>query len=72
MVLNKRTGYKLGRTLGQPWGTVDARRKAVGSGLLKMFKDKTIGNGGMPTIGIWSKNCTSTYFVWCVLEYAQC
>lgn len=43
----------------QTWGEVDARRKAVGSGLLKMFQDGVIGNNGMPTVGIWSKNCAS-------------
>ena len=40
----------------QTWGTVDARRKALGSGLCKMFQDGTIGNGTLPAIGIWSKN----------------
>ncbi|KAH8107025.1 acetyl-CoA synthetase-like protein [Cristinia sonorae] len=43
----------------QSWGTVDARRKAVGSGLYKMFQDGTIGAGQYPTVGIWSKNCAN-------------
>ena len=43
----------------QSWGTIDARRRALGSGLLKLFEDGIIGGGDLRTVGIWSKNCPS-------------
>lgn len=43
----------------QSWATIDARRRAVGSGLLKLFEDGVIGGGDLRTVGIWSKNCPS-------------
>ena len=44
----------------QSWPEVDARRRALGSALHKLFQDRTLGGGDLPTVGIWSKNCPST------------
>ena len=44
----------------QTWPEVDARRRALGSALHKLFQDGTLGGGDLPTVGIWSKNCPST------------
>ncbi|KAM5538994.1 hypothetical protein V8D89_007217 [Ganoderma adspersum] len=41
----------------QTWPEVDARRRALGSALHKLFQDGTLGGGDLPTVGIWSKNC---------------
>ncbi|CAL1704352.1 unnamed protein product [Somion occarium] len=40
----------------QSYGTVDARRRAVGSGLLKLFNDGVLPAGTLKTVGVWSKN----------------
>ncbi len=47
----------------QTWPEVDARRRALGSALHKLFQDGTLGGGDLSTVGIWSKNCPSTYRV---------
>ncbi|THH33861.1 hypothetical protein EUX98_g219 [Antrodiella citrinella] len=60
------TPLKFGDYEWQSWGTVNARRKAVGSGLYKLFQDGTLGHGSLPTVGIWSKNCAN----WQVIEFA--
>ena len=44
----------------QTWPEVDARRRALGSALHKLFQEGTLGGGDLPTVGIWSKNCPST------------
>ncbi|TBU65954.1 acetyl-CoA synthetase-like protein [Dichomitus squalens] len=41
----------------QTWPEVDARRRALGSALHKLFQEGTLGGGDLPTVGIWSKNC---------------
>ncbi|KAH8102303.1 acetyl-CoA synthetase-like protein [Cristinia sonorae] len=38
------------------WATVDARRRALGSGIYKLFQDGTVGGGALKTVGIWSRN----------------
>ncbi|TCD69755.1 hypothetical protein EIP91_006291 [Steccherinum ochraceum] len=40
----------------QTYGTVDARRRAVGAGLYKLFQDGTLSSGALRTVGIWSRN----------------
>ncbi|KAI0807133.1 acetyl-CoA synthetase-like protein [Fomes fomentarius] len=50
----------------QSWPEVDARRRALGSALQKLFNDGTIGGGDLPTVGIWSKNCPN----WQVIDLA--
>ena len=46
----------------QSWPEVDARRRAVGSALHKLFQSKELGGGPLDTVGIWSKNCPSTFY----------
>ncbi|KAI0748011.1 acetyl-CoA synthetase-like protein [Daedaleopsis nitida] len=41
----------------QSWPEVDARRRALGSAIHKLFQDGKVGGGELPTVGIWSKNC---------------
>ncbi|KAI0079971.1 acetyl-CoA synthetase-like protein [Panus rudis PR-1116 ss-1] len=43
----------------QSYSTVDARRRAIGSGLYKLFNDGVLSGGDLRTVGIWSKNCAS-------------
>ncbi|THH29715.1 hypothetical protein EUX98_g4475 [Antrodiella citrinella] len=40
----------------QSYGTVDARRRAIGSGIYKLFRDGVVGGGTLQTVGIWSRN----------------
>ncbi|TCD68839.1 hypothetical protein EIP91_009553 [Steccherinum ochraceum] len=40
----------------QTWETVDKRRRALGSGLYKLFQDGAVSPGALRTIGIWSRN----------------
>lgn len=47
----------------QSYATVDARRRALGSGINKLFKDGVVGGGILPTVGIWSRNTPSEYDV---------
>lgn len=44
----------------ESWGSVDARRRAIGSGLQKLFRTGVLGGGQMETVGIWSRNIPST------------
>ncbi|TCD63627.1 hypothetical protein EIP91_005178 [Steccherinum ochraceum] len=57
---------KFGDYEWQTWGVVNARRKAIGSGLHKLFQDGVIGGTGLPTVGIWSKNCSN----WQLLDFS--
>ncbi|KAH9854117.1 acetyl-CoA synthetase-like protein [Lenzites betulinus] len=50
----------------QTWTEVDARRRAVGSALHKLFETGVLGGGDLPTVGIWSKNCPN----WQVVDLA--
>ena len=43
----------------QSWPEVDARRRAVGSAIHKLFQTKELGGYQLDTVGIWSKNCPS-------------
>ncbi len=45
----------------QTWPEVDARRRAVGSALHKLFQTKELVGGQYETVGLWSKNCPSAY-----------
>lgn len=45
----------------QTYGTVDARRRAVGAGLYKLFQDGTLSGGALRTVGIWSRNIPSGF-----------
>lgn len=45
----------------QSWGTVDARRRALGSGIYKLFQDGTVQGGDLRTVGIWSRNTASAF-----------
>ncbi|KAI0831191.1 acetyl-CoA synthetase-like protein [Trametes gibbosa] len=45
---------------------VDARRRAMGSALHKLFETGALGGGDLPTVGIWSKNCPN----WQVVDLA--
>ncbi len=55
----------------QSWGTIDARKRALGSGLLKLFEDGVIGGGDHRTVGVWSKNCPSkSHLTGCVSAYS--
>ncbi|GBE82345.1 acetyl-CoA synthetase-like protein [Sparassis latifolia] len=40
----------------QSYATVDARKRALGSGLHKLFRDGVLGGGEYETVGIWSRN----------------
>lgn len=40
----------------QTYAEVDARRRAVGSALLKLFNDGVLTSGDLKTVGLWSKN----------------
>ncbi|KAI0670490.1 acetyl-CoA synthetase-like protein [Trametes maxima] len=50
----------------QTWPEVDARRRAIGSALHKLFQTGALGGGDLPTVGIWSKNCPN----WQVIDLA--
>ncbi|CDO70787.1 hypothetical protein BN946_scf184798.g102 [Trametes cinnabarina] len=50
----------------QTWPEVDARRRAVGSALHKLFQSGALGGGDLPTVGIWSKNSPN----WQVIDLA--
>ena len=44
----------------QSWPEVDARRRAVGSAVHKLFKTgELVAGSDLETVGIWSKNCPS-------------
>lgn len=38
---------------------MDARRRAIGSAIHKLFETGVLGGGDLPTVGIWSMNCPS-------------
>lgn len=46
----------------QSWTEVDARRRAVGSAMHKMFQSGELGGRELDTVGIWSKNCPSACY----------
>ncbi|KAI0637080.1 acetyl-CoA synthetase-like protein [Trametes polyzona] len=50
----------------QTWTEVDARRRALGSAIHKLFETGVLGGGDLPTVGIWSKNCPN----WQVIDLA--
>ncbi|TFK88691.1 acetyl-CoA synthetase-like protein [Polyporus arcularius HHB13444] len=50
----------------QSWTEVDARRRALGSALHKLFQSGRVGGGDLPTVGIWSKNCAN----WQIIDLA--
>ncbi|RPD66021.1 acetyl-CoA synthetase-like protein [Lentinus tigrinus ALCF2SS1-7] len=50
----------------QSWTEVDARRRALGSALHKLFQTGKVGGGDLPTVGIWSKNCAT----WQIIDLA--
>ncbi|KAI0374775.1 acetyl-CoA synthetase-like protein [Pilatotrama ljubarskyi] len=50
----------------QTWTEVDARRRAVGSALHKLFETGVLGGGDLPTVGIWSKNSPN----WQIIDLA--
>ncbi|KAH9851919.1 acetyl-CoA synthetase-like protein [Lenzites betulinus] len=50
----------------ESWSEVDARRRAVGSALHKLFETGVLGGGDLPTVGIWSINCPN----WQVVDLA--
>ncbi|OSD07565.1 acetyl-CoA synthetase-like protein [Trametes coccinea BRFM310] len=50
----------------QSWTQVDARRRAIGSAVHRMFLDGELGGGDMDTVGIWSKNCPN----WLIVDLA--
>ncbi|KAL1950764.1 hypothetical protein VTO73DRAFT_5888 [Trametes versicolor] len=47
----------------QSWTEVDARRRAVGSAMHKMFQSGELGGRELDTVGIWSKNCPNWLLV---------
>ncbi|KAJ8093193.1 medium-chain fatty acid-CoA ligase faa2 [Marasmius tenuissimus] len=40
----------------ESWGSVDDRRRALGSALHLLFKNGEVGGGELETVGIWSQN----------------
>jgi long-chain acyl-CoA synthetase len=40
----------------ETYGQVDARRRAVGSAVHKLFNDGVLGGGELNTVGLWSQN----------------
>ncbi|KAH9849968.1 acetyl-CoA synthetase-like protein [Lenzites betulinus] len=50
----------------ESWTQVDARRRAVGSAIHKLFETGVLGGGDLPTVGIWSMNCPN----WQVVDLA--
>ena len=48
----------------QSWPAVDARRRALGSGVHALFERGVLKGGDLPTVGIWSKNCPSECARW--------
>ncbi|KAI0781049.1 acetyl-CoA synthetase-like protein [Trametes elegans] len=50
----------------QTWSEVDARRRAIGSALHKLFQTGALGGGDLPTVGIWAKNCPN----WQIIDLA--
>ena len=43
----------------QTWPEVDARRRAVGSAVHRMFQARELVGGELDTVGLWSKNSPS-------------
>ncbi|EMD38497.1 hypothetical protein CERSUDRAFT_153411 [Gelatoporia subvermispora B] len=50
----------------ESWRSVDARRRAIGSGLQKLFRTGVLGGGELETVGIWSRNIPN----WQVVDLA--
>jgi long-chain acyl-CoA synthetase len=44
----------------ETYGQVDARRRAVGSAIHRMFQNGELGGGDYDTVGIWSQNRPGT------------
>ena len=44
----------------QTYAEVDVRRKNIGSALVSLFQDGTIGGGELDTVGIWAPNRPGT------------
>ncbi|KAH9925434.1 long-chain-fatty-acid-CoA ligase [Epithele typhae] len=51
----------------QSWPDVDARRRAVGSAVHKLFQSGELVAGDLETVGIWSKNCPN----WLLVDLAM-
>jgi long-chain acyl-CoA synthetase len=45
------------------WGTVDLRRRYLGSGLRKLFADGVAGGREMDVVGLYSGNCPGARFL---------
>ena len=58
-VLSKKPLQYANYHVWQSWSEVDARRRALGSAVYKMFQAGELGGGDLDTVGIWSKNCPS-------------
>ncbi|KAI0700036.1 long-chain-fatty-acid-CoA ligase [Cerioporus squamosus] len=62
-VLSKKPLKYANHYVWQTWPEVDARRRAVGSALHKLFQTKELVGGQYETVGLWSKNCPNWLLV---------
>ncbi|KAH9851564.1 acetyl-CoA synthetase-like protein [Lenzites betulinus] len=62
-ILSKKPLQFANHHVWQSWVDVDARRRAVGSALHKLFQSGELGGGDLDTVGIWSKNCPNWLLV---------
>ena len=60
-ILSKKPLKYANHYVWQTWPQVDVRRRALGSGLHKLFQTKELVGGQYETVGLWSKNCPSTF-----------
>ncbi|KAI0357386.1 acetyl-CoA synthetase-like protein [Trametes cingulata] len=66
-VLSKKPLQYANYHVWQSWPEVDARRRALGSAVHKMFQSGELGGGELDTVGIWSKNCPN----WLLVDLAM-
>ncbi|KAI0647728.1 acetyl-CoA synthetase-like protein [Trametes meyenii] len=66
-VLSKKPLQYANYHIWQSWPEVDARRRAVGSAVHKLFQSGELGGGDLDTVGIWSKNCPN----WLLVDLAM-
>ncbi|KAH9890055.1 acetyl-CoA synthetase-like protein [Cubamyces lactineus] len=66
-VLSKKPLQYANYHVWQSWSEVDARRRALGSAVYKMFQAGELGGGDLDTVGIWSKNCPN----WLIVDLAM-
>ncbi|KAI0323427.1 acetyl-CoA synthetase-like protein [Cubamyces sp. BRFM 1775] len=66
-VLSKKPLQYANYHVWQSWPEVDARRRALGSAVDKMFQSGELGGGDLDTVGIWSKNCPN----WLLVDLAM-